>query len=91
MRPLATRRFAKAAKKLHPAQKSDLDRAVATVLADPALGEEKKADLSGVRVYKFRMQGQPILLAYQTGLDSLTLLAFGPHENFYRDLKKGRA
>jgi hypothetical protein len=50
----------------------------------------KKGDLNGIRVYKFRMVNQLALLAYEydDANDRLTLLAYGSHENFYRDLKK---
>ena len=50
----------------------------------------KKGDLVGVRVYKFKMVGQLTLVAYEfyEGKLFLVMLAFGCHENFYRDLKK---
>lgn len=44
--------FARAYKKLHTHQQTDADQAVAAIVADPALGEPKKGDLSGVFVYK---------------------------------------
>ncbi len=55
----------------------------------PLLGEQKKGDLSFLRVYKFRMVKQLTLLGYSYQDDSLLLevIALGPHENFYRDLK----
>ncbi|MBU0801066.1 MAG: type II toxin-antitoxin system RelE/ParE family toxin, partial [Alphaproteobacteria bacterium] len=55
-----------------------------------AIGEAKVGDLAGVSVYKFKMTGQLTLLAYSYAGETitLTLLAVGPHENFYRDLKK---
>jgi len=39
--------------------------------------------------YKFKMNKQLTLLAYQYDIQtpSITLLALGSHENFYRDLK----
>ena len=51
---------------------------------------EKAGDLSGVSVYKFKMVKQLTLLAYkyEDQAITLTLLALGAHENFYRDLKK---
>ena len=81
--------FKKAVKKLHNNQKADLDSAVRAILANPNLGEQKVGDLSSVRVYKFKMLKQLTLLAYQIddGQLVLTLLMFGPHENFYRDVK----
>lgn len=84
---LQTNSFLKAVKKLHANQKKDLDQAIRALIADPALGDAKSGDLSDVRVYKFRMTNQPTLLAYTHDQRSLTLLALGSHENFYRDLK----
>ncbi|MDR3448312.1 MAG: type II toxin-antitoxin system RelE/ParE family toxin [Alphaproteobacteria bacterium] len=90
MKVVQTRLFAKAVKKLHANQKKDLDAVVKTVAADPAIGEMKAGDLAGIRVYKFKMTKQLTLLAYsyEKGTVTLTLLALGSHENFYRDLKK---
>lgn len=46
-------------------------------------------DLLGVYVYKFRLSEQQCLLAYRIlNRDSIKLLIFGHHENFYRDLKR---
>ena len=89
MRLLVTSSFVKATKKLHQPQKAELDDAVRAVSAAPEIGEAKVGDLAGVRVYKFRISNQLCLLAYRI-LDegSLKLLTFGPHENFYRDLKR---
>ncbi|MDA8327537.1 MAG: type II toxin-antitoxin system RelE/ParE family toxin [Betaproteobacteria bacterium] len=89
MRILVTPSFVKATKKLHRPQKAELDDAVRAVGADPEIGEAKVGDLAGVRVYKFRLSNQLCLLAYRIlDTDSLKLLIFGPHENFYRDLKR---
>lgn len=90
MRVLQTARFSKAVKKLHGNQKRDLDDAVKTIMANPAIGEIKVGDLAGIQVYKFKMSNQPTLLAYHHEDDeiTLTLLALGTHENFYRDLKR---
>ena len=59
-------------------------------MADPQIGQTKIGDLNGVRIYKFKMVRQLTLLAYlyDEGTITLTLLALGSHENFYRDLKK---
>lgn len=89
MEVLLTPTCAKQLKKLHKNQKMELDEAIRAIIQDPCCGEMKKGDLSGVRVYKFRMTNQLMLLAYtvdESGL-KLILLACGPHENFYRNLK----
>jgi mRNA interferase RelE/StbE len=85
-----TRRFARAYKKLHANVAADVDDAVEAVAADPDLGERKKGDLAALWVYKFRSQGQLYLLGYSRddGLQLIYLEAVGPHENFYRDLKR---
>ncbi len=89
MRLLVTPTFERAAKKLHRRQKADLDEAVRAIGADPEIGEEKIGDLADVRVYKFRLSNQLCLLAYRAlDEDTVKLLSFGPHENFYRDLKR---
>lgn len=89
MRLLVTPTFERAVKKLHPQQKSKLDEAVRTIANNPECGEAKVGDLQGIRVYKFRLSNQLCMLAYRI-LDenNLKLLTFGPHENFYRDLKR---
>ncbi len=82
--------FQKAYKKLHKNQKKDIDGAIQTIMEDPNMGQSKTGDLSNVLVYKFKMVKQLTLLAYtyEDQTITLTLLALGTHENFYRDLKK---
>lgn len=82
--------FKKAVKKLNTNQKKDLDAAVKKLVIDPALGEQKKGNLSFLRVHKFKMNKQLTLLGYSfdDGALILELLALGTHENFYRDMKR---
>ncbi|MBP6999795.1 MAG: type II toxin-antitoxin system RelE/ParE family toxin [Tepidiphilus sp.] len=89
MRILVTPTFERTVKKLRKPQKAALDEAVRTIASLPEAGETKVGDLAGVRVYKFRMGSLLCLLAYRV-LDenTLKLLMVGPHENFYRDLKR---
>ena len=81
--------FKKELKKLHKNQKLDVDEAVRKIIKDPSIGDLKKGDLSGIRVYKFKMVKQLTLLAYEFHENKLLLIliAFGSHENFYRNLK----
>ena len=59
------------------------------VAGNPMIGAVKVGDLAGVLVYKFRTAKQPALLAYRVLSDGdIKLLVVGPHENFYRDLKR---
>ena len=89
MRILVTPTFERTVKKLHRQQKAALDGAVHTIASQPEVGETKVGDLAGVQVYKFRMGNLLCLLAYRV-LDehTLKLLMVGPHENFYRDIKR---
>ena len=85
-----TRRFARAYKKLNDNVVADVDAATKVVAADPMVGERKKGDLADLFVYKFRSQNQLYLLGYTVD-DEVRLVyleAVGPHENFYRDLKR---
>lgn len=85
-----TRRFGRAYKKLHDNIAADVDLAVEKVVENPAIGETKKGDLAALRVYKFKSQGQLYLLGYtvEESVRLVYLEAVGPHENFYRDLKR---
>lgn len=85
-----TRRFARVYKKLHDNVVTEVDDAIDAVAENPDIGEQKKGDLAELWVYKFRCLGQLYLLGY-TRDDSIRLVyleALGPHENFYRDLKR---
>lgn len=91
--PFATKSFERIVKKLHAKDKKVLDEAVKAVLGNPLVGEEKRGDLVGVFVYKFKLNSQETLLAYELHPDkkkptTVVLLAVGPHENFYQQLKR---
>jgi mRNA interferase RelE/StbE len=90
MKILLTNSFKRASKKLHRNQITFLEEAIKTIQIQPLAGELKIGDLAGVRVYKFRIFHQLILLAYtyDEKSDTLNLLSFASHENFYDDLKK---
>ena len=90
---IASPSFARMAKKMHSKDKLVLDQAVKDVAGDPFLGEEKRGDLSGVFVYKFKLNKQETWLAYELKPDKIkpdevVLLGVGPHENFYAHLKR---
>ena len=83
--------FIRTVKKLHPNQKKALDKAVRVLADRPSLGEAKVGDLDGIYIYKFKIENLEWLLAYRIQSKShLTLLVVGPHENFYRDLKRAK-
>ncbi|MCF6807007.1 type II toxin-antitoxin system RelE/ParE family toxin [Thiotrichales bacterium 19S9-12] len=81
--------FKKAIKKLPKQHKTLVDQAVKSILKDPNLGEKKKGDLSFLRVYKFKINRQEMLLGYHFEENELvlTLLQLSSHENFYRDIR----
>ena len=88
-----TASFARTAKKLHARDKKIVDQAVRDLADSPNLGEEKRGDLAGYFVYKFKLNNQETLLAYALRPDkfkptSVILMAVGPHENFYTQLKR---
>jgi len=88
MKALQMPRFRNYVKKLpYQLQQVILDT-VEDVLNNPDLGELKKADLEGFRVHKFTMMRQLTLLSYKVENDSIVFYQVGPHENFYKDLKK---
>ena len=86
-----TRRFARQYKKFHDSVIVDVNAAIETVAQTPLIGERKKGDLASLLGFKFHSQGQLYLLGYS--LDEAVRLVYleavGPHENFYRDLKRG--
>ena len=80
--------FKRAYKKFRDNERKDVNTAIRNIIDHPEAGELKTGDLAGVRVYKFRMYDQQILLAYEYDSKTVILLmAIGVHENFYRDLK----
>lgn len=90
MEILQTSTFKKQVKKLYSNQKKHLDQAVLAIINDPKIGVFKKGNLADVQVYKFHIDGLLVLLAYEFDVykQQIVLLSFGPHENFYRDLKR---
>ena len=80
--------FKRAYKKLHKNQRAIVNRAVKEILKDPTAGVRKSGDLAGVKVYKFDCVNQLYLLAYASSGEQLDLLSMGPHENFYKKLKR---
>ncbi len=88
MKIYQSRSFEKKVKKMSKFEKDALDREVRKIAENPAIGEEKKGDLRGVCVHKFKLRTTQYLLAYRKVGDDLELVMIGPHENYYRDLKQ---
>ncbi len=80
--------FARRVKKLAKGEKMELDNTVKEIVSHPDIGVEKKGDLKGVLIYKFKLQKVEYLLAYRViAARSIELIMIGPHENYYRNLK----
>jgi len=88
MKIYQSRLFEKKVKKMFKSEKGILDKEIQKIVEDPAIGEEKKGDLRGVFVYKFKLKTTQYLLAYRKVERDLELIMLGPHENYYRDLKQ---
>jgi mRNA-degrading endonuclease RelE of RelBE toxin-antitoxin system len=88
MRIYQSRSFEKKIKKMSKPEKDSLDREIRGIADDPSVGEEKKGDLRGVFIHKFKLETTQHLLAYRKVGEDLELLMIGPHENYYRDLKQ---
>ena len=80
--------FKKAYKKLRKNEKVEVDAAIREIIENPEIGEPKKGDITGVYVYKFKVNKRETLLAYEWDAKLRLLLLLGSHENFYRDLKR---
>lgn len=93
MKVLQSRSFERKAKKFTKAEKKKLDEHIRKIADNPSIGSEKKGDLRGVYIHKFKILTNQYLLAYRFVGEDLELIMIGPHENYYRDLKsylKGR-
>jgi len=88
MKVIQSRVFERKVKKLSKPQKVQLDEAVRDILSDPYIGEQKKGDLKIIFIYKFHIGNTLFLLAYAFTPEILKLIMLGPHENYYKDLKK---
>jgi mRNA-degrading endonuclease YafQ of YafQ-DinJ toxin-antitoxin module len=87
MKILQSRSFERKVKKFTKREKSKLDEQIRRIMDDPLIGSEKKGDLRGVYVHKFKIQTVQYLMAYRFVGEDLELVMIGPHENYYRDLK----
>jgi len=87
MRIVQSRSLEQKVKKLTRYQKKKLDEEIQEILDNPSIGTEKRGDLKGVYIHKFKVRSTQHLLAYRFMSDGLELVTIGPHENYYRDLK----
>lgn len=88
MKIYQSRSFANTAKKLSKQEKTVLDEEIKIILSDLTVGVEKKGELSGIYVHNIKIKSKLNLLSYRFTETELELIMLGPHENYYRDLKK---
>ena len=87
MRVIQSRLFAQRVGRFPAQEKTVLDAEIRKIIADPAIGQEKRGTLKDVRVHKFMIHSTLYLLAYRfADPATLALIMIGPHENYYRDL-----
>lgn len=79
------RKFVK--KQTRPFQLAIEDEVEKTI-ANPELGKSKKGDLAGFKVHKFIFGKQKFLIAYRLIEVDILFYVIGPHENFYRQLRR---
>ena len=87
MRIYQSRTFENKIEKFSHKEKEILDDEIKKIAENPLIGEEKKGDLRGVHVYKFKIKSIQYLLSYRMIKADLELIMIGAHENYYRDLK----
>ncbi len=87
MRIIQSRSFEKRVRRLRKQEKRILDQQVRKIVKDPSVGQEKRGELRGIFVHKFKLHATQYLLSYRmANADTLELIMIGPHENYYRDL-----
>jgi mRNA-degrading endonuclease RelE of RelBE toxin-antitoxin system len=87
MRVIQSRSFERKVKKFTKSEKKKLDDHIRKIIDNTSIGTQKKGDLRGVYIHKFKIQTLQYLLAYRFVGEDLELIMIGPHENYYRDLK----
>lgn len=79
--------FERKVKRFNKNEKSSLDNEIKQIIQDPSVGIEKKGDLKGVFVHKFKIKTALYILSYRLVPDGIELITIGSHENYYRNLK----
>ena len=87
MKIIQSRSFEKKVKRFKKRDKKLLDEQIQRIVDNPAVGQEKKGDLRGICIHKFKIKTIEYLLSYRFVGDALELIMIGSHENYYRDLK----
>jgi len=82
-----SRSFERKIKNFNKEEKNALDIEIKKILESPSIGIEKKGDLKGIFVHKFKIKTTLYLLSYRLVTHGFELIMIGTHENYYRDLK----
>jgi mRNA-degrading endonuclease RelE of RelBE toxin-antitoxin system len=78
MKILQSRQFERKIKKFTRQEKKSLDNQILKLIDKPAIGVEKKGDLRGVYVHKFKINNTQYLLSYRFSEEILELIMIGP-------------
>jgi mRNA-degrading endonuclease RelE of RelBE toxin-antitoxin system len=78
MKILQSRQFERKIKKFTRQEKKSLDNQILKLIDKPAIGVEKKGDLRGVYVHKFKINNTQYLLSYRFSEVILELIMIGP-------------
>lgn len=87
MKIFQSRIFGNKVKKFSKQEKEILDEEIKKIIENLLIGEEKRGDLRGVYVHKFKIKSIQYLLSYRMMKVDLELIMIGSHENYYCDLK----
>ena len=88
MKVLQSPLFEQRVRKFSKEQKLILDEQIKLLIENPEFGTEKKGDLKEVFIHKFKIKTIQYLLAYRFNEEKIELIMIGPHQNYYRDLKR---
>lgn len=87
MKIVASNAFIRFKKKSNKNLQLKIDEQVKIFFETPEVGELKKGDLQGIRVYNLNFKSQLYLVSYEVIEQTLHLYVIGTHENFYQRLK----
>ncbi len=87
MKIIQSRQFERKVKKFTKQEKKSLDKQILKIADNSVIASEKKGDLRGVYIHKFKIKHTQYLLSYRFAEENLELIMIGPHENYYRYLK----
>lgn len=70
-------------RKLPKSQKRVLDSHIKKIIANPKFAKEKKGDLIGIYIYKFRINNVQYLLSYRFSSNLLELIRACPRNRLF--------